>query len=215
MNIVRMLGIVEYESILCKMKDFTETRNSDTTDEFWVLEHKPVFTLGLAGKQEHLLNTNHNIPTIQCDRGGQVTYHGIGQLVVYLLIDLKRNNLSIRDLVIRIENSVIYYLNSLNIKANSNRLAPGVYINDKKIASLGLKVRNGYTYHGLSFNINMDLTPFNYINVCGYKGLQVTQLRDELLLNNLSNSNKKEILDIEVQNVAPDLMKFLLKEIYA
>jgi lipoyl(octanoyl) transferase len=175
---INFLGKIKYQEIWEYMKNFTETRDLTTPDELLILEHYPVFTLGLAGKKEHILFENHGIPIIHCDRGGQVTYHGPGQLIVYALIDLKRANISIRELVERLENAVINYLQSLGISAKGNRNAPGVYINGRKIASLGLKVRKGCTYHGLSFNINMDLTPFNYINVCGYSGLKVTQLND-------------------------------------
>lgn len=175
---IKFLGTCDYSDIWQKMQDFTNTRDADTLDEIWVLQHKPIFTLGLAGKDEHILSTNHNIPIIRCDRGGQVTYHGPGQLIVYTLVDLKRANLSIRELVERLETGVINYLANHNIVANSDRDAPGVYVEGRKIASLGLKVRKGYTYHGLSFNIAMDIKPFNYINVCGYSGLKVTQLED-------------------------------------
>lgn len=202
--IIKTLGMVDYAGTLTAMKSLTELRTSNTTDEFWILEHPPVFTLGLAGNPEHILQTTHGIPTIRCDRGGQVTYHGPGQLVVYMLIDLKRAKLSIRDLVTRIENGVIAYLASLKIDAHGDRAAPGVYVANKKIASLGLKVRKGCTYHGLSFNVNMDLTPFNFINVCGYQGLQVTQLCD-LLQDEL----------VSVRNVSELLTSFLLRMIYA
>lgn len=194
------MGKVDYQTIWQDMKDFTETRDETTNDELWILEHDPVFTLGLAGKKEHLLFTNHAIPIVQCDRGGQVTYHGPGQLIIYTLIDLKRANLSIRQLVERLENGVIDYLKSLNINANSNRDAPGVYINGKKIASLGLKVRKGCTYHGLSFNIAMDLTPFNYINVCGYSELKVTQLNN--YINTLNTNNSDNLMNL-AHNVVP------------
>lgn len=175
---IKFLGTCDYTDIWQKMQDFTNTRDADTLDEIWVLQHNPVFTLGLAGKNEHILSTNHNIPIIRCDRGGQVTYHGPGQLIVYTLVDLRRANLSIRELVERLETGVINYLTNYNIIANNDRNAPGVYVEGKKIASLGLKVRKGYTYHGLSFNIAMDVKPFNYINVCGYSGLKVTQLEN-------------------------------------
>jgi len=198
---VKQLGKVDYNTTWQAMKEFTDTRNSHTPDEIWLLEHDAVFTLGLAGKQEHILNTRHSIPLIHCDRGGQVTYHAPGQLVVYTLIDLNRANLSIRQLVERLELAVINYLHSLNIAAYGDRDAPGVYIDGKKIASLGLKVRKGCTYHGLSFNINMDLTPFNYINVCGYSGLKVTQLSNFAAINS-------------VTEVSDNLIKFIIDKIY-
>jgi len=151
-----------------------------TPDELWIVEHSPLFTLGLAGKEEHILFKNHDISIIRCDRGGQVTYHGPGQIVIYTLINLKRSNLSIRDLVTRLENGIIAYLAKFGIAANGDRCAPGVYVSGTKIASIGLKVRRGCTYHGISFNYAMDLTPFRYINPCGYAGLQITQLSAEL-----------------------------------
>lgn len=175
---IKYFGLAEYSQIWSAMQEFTDNRTLDTADEFWVGEHYPIFTLGLAGKEEHIIQATGNIPILRTDRGGQVTYHGPGQVIIYILVDLKRINISIRELVTRIENGVINFLASLNIQAVSNRDAPGVYVADKKIASLGLKVRKGCTYHGLSFNFDMDLTPFNFINVCGYKGLQVTKLSE-------------------------------------
>ncbi len=168
--IIKPLGLVDYQTSWDLMKQFTETRDANTLDEFWILQHKPVFTLGLAGKEEHLLFKDHDIPVIRVDRGGQVTYHGPGQIVIYTLIDLKRNSLSIRDLVERLEQGIISYLANNNIIANGDRCAPGVYVEGKKIASIGLKVRKNCTYHGISFNASMDTTPFSYINVCGYSG---------------------------------------------
>ncbi|MCE2705644.1 MAG: lipoyl(octanoyl) transferase LipB [Proteobacteria bacterium] len=182
---IKSFGICDYQKIWNEMQQFTENRQDNTLDEFWVLQHNPVFTLGLAGKQEHLLFTNHGIPIINCDRGGQVTYHGPGQLIVYIMLDLKRANLSIRELVMRIENGVIQYLAKYSIYATGNRDAPGVYVNGNKIASMGLKVRKGCTYHGLSFNVAMDTTPFGYINVCGYSGLKVAQLKEFIQINSI------------------------------
>ena len=177
---LRNLGRTDFQDSWSAMKEFTETRNPDTPDEYWILEHNPVFTLGLSGKEEHILFKQHDIPIVRTDRGGQVTYHGPGQIVIYTLVDLKRNNLSIRDLVERLEQGIINYLASVGISANGDRNAPGVYVNGKKIASLGLKVRKGCTYHGISFNAHLDTTPFNYINVCGYQGLKVVQLSELL-----------------------------------
>ena len=157
------------------MRDFTDDRGETTTDELWIVEHPAVFTLGQAGKEEHLLATG-NIPVVRSDRGGQVTYHGPGQLIVYLLIDVKRMKLGIRDLVSGIENAVIKLLARHGIKANTMRGAPGVYVNDAKIAALGLRIRKGKSYHGLSMNVDMDLTPYARINPCGYEGLEVTDL---------------------------------------
>jgi lipoyl(octanoyl) transferase len=163
------------------MQEFTASRGTDTPDEIWLTEHDSIYTLGLAGRREHLLRDN-GIPVLKVDRGGQVTYHGPGQLVVYLLFDLKRAQLGIRAMVRRIEDGVIKWLDSLGISAYGKPAAPGVYTTaghvDAKIAALGLKVRNGHTYHGLSVNVDMDLSPFNDIDPCGYPGLAVTQLAD-------------------------------------
>lgn len=158
------------------MQQFTASRTSTTVDEIWFLEHEPVFTQGQAGRAEHILAPG-NIPVIQTDRGGQVTYHGPGQLIVYFLIDLKRRNLSLRGLIMTIENAVIQVLKGYDIMAYTRPDAPGVYIEDAKIASLGLRIRRGCSYHGLSFNIDMDLAPFQLINPCGIANLRMTQLQ--------------------------------------
>ncbi len=191
--IIRNLGVIDYQESWDAMKEFTENRLNDTPDEFWLLQHNPVFTLGLAGKVEHLINKNHTIPIIYSDRGGQITFHGHGQIIIYTLIDLKRAKISVRQLVEKLELGIINYLNTLEINSTSNRCAPGVYIQGKKIASLGLKVRKNCTYHGISFNVSMDITPFNYINVCGYENLQVTQLQDYLKINNIDHIGNKLI----------------------
>jgi lipoyl(octanoyl) transferase len=159
------------------MQAFSQQRNQDTQDEIWILEHPPVFTLGLNGKTEHLLNPGA-IPVIQCDRGGQVTYHGPGQVIIYTLIDIKRLQLGIRPLVSLLEQAMINCLTGLGINAVAKPEAPGVYTDDRKIGSIGLRIKNNCSYHGLSLNNNMDLTPFSYINTCGFKGLQVTQVKD-------------------------------------
>ena len=164
-----------YTDVWQKMRNFTDERIETTTDEMWIVEHPAVFTLGQAGKEEHLLATG-DIPVVRSDRGGQVTYHGPGQLIIYLLIDVKRMNLGIRDLVSGIENAVIKLLAGHDIKADTVRGAPGVYVNDAKIAALGLRIRKGKSYHGLSMNVDMDLTPYARINPCGYEGLEVTDL---------------------------------------
>lgn len=161
------------------MKAFTDQRSSDAGDELWIVNHPPVFTLGQAGREEHLIAPG-DIPVVKSDRGGQVTYHGPGQLVIYLLLNLRRLKLGVRDLVNLVENSVIQLLAYYDIESSAKRDAPGVYVGDAKIASLGLRVRKGCSYHGLSFNLNMDLEPFNRINVCGYQGLSVVQLADLL-----------------------------------
>lgn len=159
------------------MRDFTQTRNAATPDELWTVQHPPVFTLGLNGKKEHLLNTG-SIPVIQIDRGGQVTYHGPGQWVVYLLLDLHRTQIKVRELVTGLEDTVIELLEQAGIRGNAKKNAPGVYVNGKKIASLGLRIKHGKCYHGLSLNVDLDLGPFEKINPCGFEGLEVTQLRD-------------------------------------
>jgi lipoyl(octanoyl) transferase len=157
------------------MQEFTSSRDASTRDEIWFLEHPPVFTLGMNGKPEHVLAAG-DIPVVNIDRGGQVTYHGPGQLVVYPLLDLKRYKLGVRDLVMALENAVISAVASWNIHAEARRDAPGVYVDGKKLASIGLRIRRGCSYHGLAFNIAMDLSPFGRINPCGYQGLEVTDL---------------------------------------
>lgn len=159
------------------MQHFTAQRNTDTADELWCVQHPPVFTLGLNAKPEHLLDPG-TIEVINVDRGGQVTYHGPGQLVIYTLLDLQRRQLGVKDLVAAIENAVINYLADHQLQACGKTNAPGVYIDEAKIAALGLRIKRGRSYHGLALNINMDLTPFTRINPCGYAGMQVTQLRD-------------------------------------
>jgi len=177
-RLVRHLGRVDYQATLAAMKDFTDRRDAATVDELWVLEHPPVYTLGLAGRTEHLLRSDLPIPVVRTDRGGQVTYHGPGQLVAYLLIDFKRMHIGVRDLVRRIEQSVVDTLADYGIGAHGDVDAPGVYVEGAKIASLGLRIRNGAVYHGLSLNVDMDLTPFGWINPCGYPNLRVTRLKD-------------------------------------
>ncbi|MEZ5534043.1 MAG: lipoyl(octanoyl) transferase LipB [Thiolinea sp.] len=174
----RVLGKnLPYPEILQQMQDFTRQRDESTPDEIWLLEHQPVFTLGRNGKMEHVLNPG-DIPVIPIDRGGQVTYHGPGQLVAYLLLDIKRLNIGVRELVMSIEQSVIDLLANYGITAAGDRDAPGVYVAGKKISALGLRVSRGKTYHGLSLNVDMDLEPFSRINPCGYEGLEVTCCAD-------------------------------------
>jgi lipoyl(octanoyl) transferase len=177
----KRLGRTDYTRTWRAMQAFTDARTPDTEDEIWLTEHAPVYTLGLAGRPEHMLRANA-IPVLKVDRGGQITYHGPGQLVVYLLIDLKRLRLGVRALVEAIESAVIKLLDSYGIDAYGRRDAPGVYVKrdgrEAKVAALGLKVRNGCTYHGLALNLDMDLAPFDDIDPCGYRGLAVTQLRD-------------------------------------
>ena len=159
------------------MQDFTTARTPETPDELWIVEHPPVFTLGQAGKPEHLLE-DIGIPIVKIDRGGQVTYHGPGQVVIYLLLDLARLKIKVRELVTAIEQGIIDFLAAHGVAAERRAGAPGVYVGDAKIAALGLKIRNGCSYHGLSLNVDMDLYPFTAINPCGYAGLKVTQTRD-------------------------------------
>jgi lipoyl(octanoyl) transferase len=173
--IIRHLGLVEYEPTWRAMQRFTDERSEQTPDEIWFLEHPPVFTLGMNAKPEHLLAPG-DIPVVQIDRGGQVTYHGPGQLVVYPLIDLRRAKLGVRDLVTALERAVIDYTAELGVVAECRRNAPGVYVDGRKLASVGIRVRRGASFHGLAMNVNLDLEPFTRINPCGYQGLEMTQL---------------------------------------
>lgn len=175
--VIKHLGCVDYEPTWRAMQAFTAARGPDTPDEIWLLEHPPVFTLGLAGKREHILQTT-DIPIIPIDRGGQVTYHGPGQVVAYLLLDLKRRGYGVRELVARMEQAVIDLLAVYAVTAERRERAPGVYVAGKKIAALGLRIKHGMSYHGLALNVDMDLTPFTHINPCGYAGLEATQLKD-------------------------------------
>lgn len=177
--LVKHLGCVPFEQVWQAMRDFTDQRTANTADELWLLEHPSVFTLGQAGKPEHILLSN-DIPIIKTDRGGQVTYHGQGQLVGYCLFDVKRLNIGVRELVERLEDCLVETLASYGIVSYANRDAHGVYIDGKKIASLGLRIRKGCSYHGFALNVDMDLSPFQQINPCGYAGLQMTQMRDYL-----------------------------------
>lgn len=174
---IRRLGLADYEPVWRAMQDFTDSRDADTDDELWLVEHPPVFTQGQAGKAEHVLAPG-DIPVIQVDRGGQVTYHGPGQIVAYPLVDLKRIGVGVRDFVNRIEESIIRVLARYGVAGERLEGAPGIYVGGDKIASLGLRVRRGCTFHGLAFNINMDLEPFQRINPCGYQGLRVVRLAD-------------------------------------
>lgn len=175
--ILRQLGQAEYLPTWLAMQEFTARRGPDTADEIWLLEHPPVYTLGQAGKPEHLLQIT-DIPLVNIDRGGQITYHGPGQIVAYLLIDLKRRGYGVRDLVTRIEQTIINLLAEHHIQAQRLTNAPGVYVDNAKIAALGLRIKHGCSYHGLALNVDMDLSPFSYINPCGYQGMAVTQMRD-------------------------------------
>lgn len=179
MKIEQFDGPKDYLSILEKMRTFTQARNENTQDHIWLLEHSPVFTQGQAGKSEHVLQPG-NIPVIQSDRGGQVTYHGPGQLMIYTLCDLKRLNHNVKTFVQTLQHIIIQLLKQYEITAHLQCGAPGVYVNEAKICSIGLRVRRGYTYHGLSLNVNMDLSPFTRINPCGFKHLKMTQIREHL-----------------------------------
>ncbi|WP_293006978.1 lipoyl(octanoyl) transferase LipB [Nitrosomonas sp.] len=198
--IVRTLGLSDYQPTWQAMKDFTSARTTETCDEIWLLQHPPIFTQGIAGKDEHLLNS-HGIDVIKSDRGGQITYHGPGQIIAYLLLDVRRLKLGVRELVRNMENAVIDLLKDYHINATGRVEAPGVYIGNAKIASLGLKIKRNFCYHGIALNVNMDLTPFSYINPCGHQGLQITQTKDlgitdslEILSNKLANQIQEKLI---------------------
>jgi lipoyl(octanoyl) transferase len=182
--VIKHLGFVDYLTAWQAMKDFTAQRTCQTPDEIWLLEHPPVYTQGIAGRPEHLLHHN-GIPVIKTDRGGQITYHGPGQVILYLLLDLYRWQLNVRQLVRKMEGSVIDLLSEYHIDARGRVDAPGVYVDDAKIAALGLKIRHGACYHGIALNVEMNLTPFTAINPCGYPGLRITQVRDLGVSDNL------------------------------
>ncbi len=175
--IIRQLGRQDYTTVWEQMKHFTVTRTETTEDELWLLEHPPVYTQGQAGKSEHILQRT-SIPIIQSDRGGQITYHGPGQLIAYILMDINRLNLGVRSLVSKLEQILIAVLANYNIDGHIQCGAPGVYVDNQKIASIGLRVKNGRTYHGIALNVDMDLTPFQNINPCGFKQLNMTQIRN-------------------------------------
>ena len=175
--VIRRLGLVEYVPTWQAMQRFTDERSAETPDEIWFLEHPPVFTLGMNAKPEHVLAPG-DIPVVQIDRGGQVTYHGPGQLVVYPLIDLRRAGLGVRDLVTALERSVIDFVAQLGVAAECRRNAPGVYVDNRKLASVGIRIRRGASYHGIAMNVSLDTEPFTRINPCGYAGLEVTRLAD-------------------------------------
>jgi lipoyl(octanoyl) transferase len=198
---VRRLGLVPYEPTWHAMRDQTLARvgdaATDAPDELWLVEHAPVFTQGQAGKPEHLLQ-DIGVPVVPIDRGGQITYHGPGQVVIYLLIDLSRRGIKVRELVNKIEQAVIDCLAAYGITADRREGAPGVYVGEAKVAALGLRIRNGCSYHGVSLNVDMDMTPFSAINPCGYAGMAVTQLHD--LGVNVSVSDAGEDLLRHLQN---------------
>lgn len=194
--IIRRLATADYLPTWRAMQEFTARRTAETADEVWLCEHPPTFTQGLAGKPEHLLR-DIGIPVVKIDRGGQITYHGPGQLVAYLLLDLKRRNLTVKSLVHRIEESLIVLLGGYGIEGVRRPGAPGVYVNDAKIAALGLKIKNGCCYHGVSLNVAMDLTPFSAINPCGYEGLAVTQLSELCGENSVDRVGDRLIAQLE------------------
>lgn len=196
--VVRRLGLQDYEPIWKSMRYRIEQADDTRSDEIWLLSHKPVFTQGQAGKPEHILKPAQ-IPVVQIDRGGQVTYHGPGQLVAYLLLNVKRRKIGVRDLVDLIERAIIRTLEEFGIAAVARANAPGVYVNDAKIAALGLRIRRGWSYHGLSLNVQMDLEPFSRINPCGYDGLAVTQMADhvaesDMLMQKVSKALSNKLL---------------------
>jgi len=198
--ICKHLAQADYQTTWDAMKEFTLNRSDDTQDELWFLEHPPVFTQGLNGRKEHELMPG-NIPVIPIDRGGQITYHGPGQLVVYPLLDLKRLKLTTRDLVCKLEQAIIACLSEYKIEAYGKRDAPGVYVNERKIGSLGLRIKKQCSYHGLALNVNMDLEPFSRINPCGYQGLVMTDILKESIL----------LETVEVNEVAGKLETQLIK----
>lgn len=205
----RFLGVADYETVWKAMRDFTDTRDETTPDELWFLQHPRVFTQGQAGKAEHVLAPG-DIPVIQVDRGGQVTYHGLGQIVGYLLIDLRRRGIGIRDLVTGIENSLIDLLAELGVEASAKPEAPGVYLkggprSGAKIAALGLRVRRGCTFHGLSLNVDMDMEPFARINPCGFSGLEVAQLSQLLPTKPSIEQLEKQLLGVMCRRLGYDL----------
>jgi lipoyl(octanoyl) transferase len=198
--LVKQLGITDFEATWHAMQKFTATRTADTPDELWLTEHPAVYTLGLNRKNVRL-PIRDDIPLVHTDRGGKITYHGPGQLIIYTLFDLKRNNLNIRKLVSQLENSVIELLDSFGKQAIAKADAPGVYVQEAKIAALGLRIKNNYCYHGLSLNINMDLTPFEAIDPCGYVGLKITQTK-ELGINANLEKISELLLNILTKNLA-------------
>jgi len=197
--LIRHLGLAAYEPAWRAMQRFTDERTDETADEIWMVEHPPVFTLGLNASREHLLRPG-DIDIVQIDRGGQVTYHGPGQLVIYPLLNLRRMKLGVRDLVVALENAVIDYVAQRGVTATGSRQAPGVYVDGAKLASIGLRIRRGASYHGMSLNVSMDLAPFGRINVCGYQGLRVTRLSDLGVAD-------------DVSSVAKDLTPHLLRRL--
>jgi lipoyl(octanoyl) transferase len=204
--LLRHLGMVEYEPTWRAMQRFTDDRGNSTPDEIWFVEHPPVFTLGLNASREHLLCPG-DIPVVQIDRGGQVTYHGPGQLVVYPLIDLRRRPLGVRELVVALEDAIIAYVAELGVTATGLREAPGVYVDGAKLASVGLRIRRGASYHGLALNVALDLQPFERINVCGHRGLAVTRLADHV--GRFAQMGTAAAVDTVAKGLTPHLLRQL------
>ncbi|MFP6792800.1 MAG: lipoyl(octanoyl) transferase LipB [Pseudomonadales bacterium] len=200
--VVKNLGEKPYAETWQAMKSFTDSRDECAADEFWFVQHPPVYTLGQAGKVEHLL-TPGDIPIVHSDRGGQVTYHGPGQLVCYLLLDIRRLQLGVRDLVTAIEQSIVQLINSYGVAAEAKPEAPGVYVDGRKLAALGLRIRKGCSYHGLSLNVDMDLGPFSNINPCGIEGLEVVDMK-RLGIDRPMAKIMEELTDILVQQIGYD-----------
>jgi lipoyl(octanoyl) transferase len=203
---IRHLGLTAYEPTWREMQTFTDERQSSTADEIWFVEHPAVFTLGLNASREHLLSPG-DIPVVQIDRGGQVTYHGPGQLVVYPLVDLRRRGLGVRELVMALENAIIGYAAELGVTAQGSREAPGVYVQGAKLASVGLRIRRGASYHGVALNVSLDLAPFDRINVCGHRGLAVTRLVDHAA--GLAGHDATGVLDTVARGLTPHLLRHL------
>ena len=189
--LLRRLGTADYESTWRAMQSFTARRGADAADEIWLLEHPPVYTLGVAGRDAHLPRGRDDIPLVRIDRGGQITYHGPGQVVAYVLLDLKRRGLAVRPLVRLLERSVIDLLAEYGLIATGRTDAPGVYVGASKIAALGLRIKRGCSYHGLALNVDMDLSPFHAIDPCGYPGLAVTQMRDFGIADDVATVSRK------------------------
>lgn len=194
---IQRLGLVDYEPTWQRMKSLTLQRTPDEHDQLWLLQHPPVYTLGLAARAAHLPRTQNHIPVVKSDRGGQITYHGPGQIVVYTLVDLRRLGIGVRQFVRRLEQSVIELLKQYGIAANGREQAPGVYVGETKIASLGLRIRNGCSYHGLCLNVDMDLAPFADIDPCGFPGLRVGQLRDLGIDDDLDTLGEKLLASLQ------------------
>ncbi|HEY4369216.1 MAG TPA: lipoyl(octanoyl) transferase LipB [Steroidobacteraceae bacterium] len=209
---LRWLGRVDYEPTWRAMQEFNDARDATTRDQIWFLEHPPVFTLGMNAKREHLLAPGE-IPVVQIDRGGQVTYHGPGQLVVYPLLDVRRLGLGVRQLVVALENAVISMVAEHDVHAVSRREAPGIYVDGRKLASIGLRIRRGCSYHGMAFNVAMDLEPFQRINPCGYSGLEVTDLTSLGVVSSGKPGESKPGESKAVATVSRMLAPHLLREL--